>query len=227
MVGDIIKTDFDSRRFSLILDTLSMTQRQTMHESSLLNELVTAFKCLPGVGSKTAQRMAFYLLEQNRDGGLRLASTLHEAIQRIGHCQRCRTLTEHDLCKICSNPARDNTLLCVVETPSDVLAIEQATAYRGYYFVLMGKLSPIDGIGPEELGLDRLEQRLENEGIKEVILATNPTVEGEVTAHFISEMAEKYQIKTSRIAHGVPVGGELDYVDKGTLAHAFDGRRDY
>lgn len=198
-----------------------------MHESSLLNELVASFKCLPGVGAKTAQRMAFYLLEQDRDGGTRLASALNDAIQHIGHCQRCRTLTEHELCKICNNSARDNTLLCVVETPSDVLAIEQATAYRGYYFVLMGKLSPIDGIGPDELGLDQLEQRLENDHIQEVILATNPTVEGEVTAHYISEIAAVHNIKTSRIAHGVPVGGELDYVDKGTIAHAFDGRRDY
>jgi recombination protein RecR len=171
--------------------------------------------------------MAFYILEQDREGGLRLASALSEAVNQIGHCQRCRTLTEHDLCRICSNPARDESLLCVVENPTDVLAIEQATSYKGFYFVLMGKLSPIDGIGPEELGLDKLEARLAKGQIQEVILATNPTVEGEVTAHFVSEMAAKHSIKTSRIAHGVPVGGELDYVDKGTLSHAFEGRRDY
>lgn len=198
-----------------------------MHDSSLLNDLVSAFKCLPGVGARTAQRMAFHILEQDREGGLRLASALSEAVNQIGHCQRCRTLTEHDLCRICSNPARDESLLCVVENPTDVLAIEQATSYKGFYFVLMGKLSPIDGIGPEELGLDKLEARFAEGRVQEVILATNPTVEGEVTAHFVSEMAAKHNIKTSRIAHGVPVGGELDYVDKGTLSHAFEGRRDY
>jgi recombination protein RecR len=198
-----------------------------VHDSSLLNDLVSAFKCLPGVGARTAQRMAFHILEQDREGGLRLASALSEAVNQIGHCQRCRTLTEHNLCRICSNPARDESLLCVVENPTDVLAIEQATSYKGFYFVLMGKLSPIDGIGPEELGLDKLEARFAEGQVQEVILATNPTVEGEVTAHFVSEMAAKHNIKTSRIAHGVPVGGELDYVDKGTLSHAFEGRRDY
>ena len=196
-------------------------------ESSLLNELVNAFKCLPSVGARTAQRMAFHLLEHDRDKGLQLAEAMKNAIENIGHCKACRTLTEHEICKICSDNSRQLDTLCVVENPSDVLAVEQATAYRGYYFVLMGKLSPLDGIGPEDIGLDVLESRLENEAIEELILATNPTVEGEVTAHYISQIADKHNVKTTRIAHGVPVGGELDYVDSGTLSHAFDGRRNY
>ncbi len=198
-----------------------------MSDSSLLNELVDALKCLPGVGSRTAQRMAFNLLEHNREAGLKLADIMQQALQKIGHCSRCRTLTEHHTCKICASQSRNLEVLCVVENPSDVLAIEQATAYQGYYFVLMGKLSPLDGIGPEDLGLDKLEARLTEGEVQELILATNPTVEGEVTAHYISEIAEKHQVKTTRIAHGVPVGGELDYVDSSTLSHAFDGRRDY
>lgn len=198
-----------------------------MSEKSLLNELVDALKCLPSVGSRTAQRMAFNLLEHNREAGLKLANTMKLAIENIGHCSRCRTLTEHDMCRICSNNGRNPEILCVVENPSDVLALEQATAYKGYYFVLMGKLSPLDGIGPEDLGLDLLEIRFTEGNIKELILATNPTVEGEVTAHYISELAAKHNVKTTRIAHGVPVGGELDYVDSGTLSHAFDGRRNY
>jgi len=198
-----------------------------MSETSLLNELVSALRCLPSVGARTAQRMAFHLLEHDREKGLLLADTMRKAIENIGHCQKCRTLTEHDICKICSDKARKPDTLCVVENPSDVLAVEQATAYHGYYFVLMGKLSPLDGIGPEDLGLDLLEQRLQDEPIKELILATNPTVEGEVTAHYISQIAIKYDVKTTRIAHGVPVGGELDYVDSGTLSHAFEGRRNY
>lgn len=196
-------------------------------ESSLLNELVSSLKCLPGVGARTAQRMAFHLLEKDRDNGLKLADAMRSAIENIGHCKQCRTLTEHECCKICADKGRNPETLCIVENPSDVLAVEQATAYRGYYFVLMGKLSPLDGIGPEDLGLDLLEQRLENESINELILATNPTVEGEVTAHYISELAAQYDVKTTRIAHGVPVGGELDYVDSSTLSHAFEGRRNY
>ncbi len=198
-----------------------------MSESSLLNELVSSLKCLPGVGARTAQRMAFHLLEHERKKGLHLADTMRSAIENIGHCKQCRTLTEHDTCKICADKGRNVDTLCVVENPSDVLAVEQSTAYRGYYFVLMGKLSPLDGVGPEDLGLDLLELRLEQGEIQELILATNPTVEGEVTAHYISELARKYDVKTTRIAHGVPVGGELDYVDSGTLSHAFDGRRNY
>ena len=198
-----------------------------MSESSLLNELVSALKCLPSVGARTAQRMAFHLLEHDRENGLKLAKTMKDAINNIGHCQQCRTLTELDVCRICSDKSRSLDTLCVVENPSDVLAVEQATAYRGYYFVLMGKLSPIDGIGPDELGLDLLEKQLDKGTIKELILATNPTVEGEVTAHYISELATKRSIETYRIAHGVPIGGELDYVDSGTLSHAFEGRRKY
>lgn len=198
-----------------------------MPESSLLNELVSALKCLPSVGARTAQRMAFHLLEHDRKKGLILADVMRNAIENIGHCQQCRTLTEHDICKICSDKGRNPHALCVIENPSDVLAVEQATAYQGYYFVLMGKLSPLDGIGPEDLGLDLLEQRLQNEPIDELILATNPTVEGEVTAHYISELAAKHEVKTTRIAHGVPVGGELDYVDSSTLSHAFEGRQNY
>ena len=198
-----------------------------MSESSLLKELVDALRCLPGVGVRTAQRMAFHLLEHDRQGGERLASVLSAAMKNIQHCQRCRTLTEHTVCRLCSNTARDNRLLCVVEHPSDVVAIEQATAYRGYYFVLGGRLSPLDGVGPEDIGLDILEQRMDEGTVQELILATNPTVEGEVTAHYISELATKREIATSRIAHGVPMGSELEYVDSGTLSHAFEGRRKY
>jgi len=198
-----------------------------MPESSLLNELVSSLKCLPSVGARTAQRMAFHLLEHDREKGLKLAEAMRAALENIGQCQQCRTLTEHDICRICADKSRNPDTLCVVESPTDVMAVEQSTAYRGYYFVLMGKLSPLDGIGPEELGLDLLEIQLENESLKELILATNPTVEGEVTAHYISELAKKYNVQTTRIAHGVPVGGELDYVDSSTLSHAFDGRRNY
>ncbi len=198
-----------------------------MSESSLLRELVDALRCLPGVGARTAQRMAFHLLEHDRQGGERLANIMMAAMQHIQHCERCRTLTEQTTCRLCSNPARDASLLCVVEHPSDVVAIEQATAYRGYYFVLGGRLSPLDGIGPEDIGLDILEQRMDEGNVQELILATNPTVEGEVTAHYISELAAKRKIATSRIAHGVPMGSELEYVDSGTLSHAFEGRRKY
>jgi recombination protein RecR len=198
-----------------------------MSDSSLLNELVDAFRCLPGVGARTAQRMSFHLLEHDRAAGLKLASAMQQAIEKITHCKRCRTLTEHDLCRICNNSLRDESLLCIVENPSDVIALEQATDYKGFYFVLMGKLSPLDGIGPEQLGLDLLETQLKSGLVKELILATNPTVEGEVTAHYIHQLAASHNVSATRIAHGVPVGGELDYVDSGTLSHAFDGRRAY
>ncbi len=198
-----------------------------MAETSLLQELVEALKCLPGVGPKSAQRMAFHLLERDREGARRLSSALSEAAEKVGHCKICRTLTEREVCRLCSNPARQRELLCIVETPADVLAVEQAGIYRGLYFVLMGHLSPLDGIGPEDLGLDQLEARLDEGEVNEVILATNPTVEGEVTAHYISEMAGERGIKTTRIAHGVPIGGELEYVDSGTLSHAFEGRKEY
>lgn len=198
-----------------------------MTESSLLKELVDALRCLPGVGARTAQRMAFHLLEHDRRSGERLAEVMQRAMREVKHCSRCRTLTEHDTCRICANPARQAELLCVVEHPSDVVALEQATGYRGYYFVLGGRLSPLDGIGPEDIGLDVLEARLDEGVVRELILATNPTVEGEVTAHYISELAAKRGVATSRIAHGVPVGSELEYVDSGTLARAFEGRRKY
>jgi recombination protein RecR len=196
-----------------------------MTQSVLLTQLMEALRCLPGVGPKSAQRMAFHLLERNRQGALRLADALQAAVEHIGHCQQCRTLSETDICSICADTRRDHSLLCVVETPVDVLAIEQATGFKGLYYVLMGHLSPLDGIGPAELGLDKLEQRLRDGGIKEIILATNPTVEGETTAHYISGMAADYGIPASRLAHGIPLGGELEYIDGGTLAHAFTGRR--
>jgi len=169
--------------------------------------------------------MAFHLLEHDREGAARLASSLNEAVEHVGHCQQCRTLSEAEICPLCANPGRDRSQLCVVESPADVRAIEQATQYQGRYFVLMGHLSPLDGIGPAELGLDQLEARFNEGNINEVILATNPTVEGEATAHYISEMARAHQITSTRIAHGVPIGGELEYVDGGTLSHAFLGRR--
>jgi recombination protein RecR len=193
--------------------------------SPLLAQLIDALKCLPGVGPKSAQRMAFYLLERDRDGAKNLSSALTEAVEKIGHCSMCRTLSETELCEICASTSRDNGTLCVIETPADIFAIEHAAEFRGKYFVLMGHLSPLDGIGPAELGLDLLQARLANNEVKELILATNPTVEGEATAHYISTMAAKHQILTTRIAHGVPLGGELEYIDAGTLAHAFSGRQ--
>lgn len=188
---------------------------------------MSSLRCLPGVGPKSAQRMALHLLERDRVGAERLAQSLHQAVEGVGRCQRCRTLTEQELCGICNNARRDNTLLCVVETPADVLAIEQAGNYQGKYFVLLGHLSPIDGIGPEDIGVDQLLQLLQCEPIQEVILATNPTVEGEATAYYISERAKNLDVTVSRIAHGVPLGGELEFVDGGTLAHAFSSRRNF
>jgi recombination protein RecR len=190
-----------------------------------LNRLIEALRVLPGVGPKSAQRMAFHLLERNRDGGRALARALEEATANVVHCRRCRMLTDGDLCEICTAPRRDAATLCIVESPADVVAVEQSGGYGGRYFVLMGHLSPLDGIGPEQLGLDRLEALLDEGEVREVILATNPTVEGEATAHFIGEMVTRRGIRASRIAHGVPVGGELEYVDGGTLAHALAGRQ--
>lgn len=193
--------------------------------SPLLQQLIDALKCLPGVGPKSAQRMAFYLLERDPEGAKNLSSVLTEAVEKIGHCSMCRTLSETELCDICNSASRDTAALCVIETPADIFAIEHTAEFRGKYFVLMGHLSPLDGIGPVELGLDLLQARLANGEVKELILATNPTVEGEATAHYISNMAAKHQILTTRIAHGVPLGGELEYIDAGTLAHAFSGRQ--
>lgn len=199
-----------------------------MKFSPLVQELIDSLKCLPGVGAKSAQRMAFHLLERNRTGGTKLANTLSQAMSKIGHCQQCRNFTEEYLCDICLSPKRQQTtVLCVVESPGDVIAIEQTGSFNGRYFVLMGHLSPIDGIGPEDLGLDKLAEQFETGQFTEVILATNPTVEGEATAHFIAELANEYQVDISRIAHGVPVGGELEYVDGNTLSHALSGRKNY
>jgi len=195
-----------------------------MASEPLLNQLIESLRCLPGVGPKTAQRMALHLLERNREGGLQLASVLVEALQKIGRCKQCRDLTELEICSICSNAGRDESLLCVVESPVDVLAIEQATAYKGHYFVLLGRLSPLDGIGPAELGLDQLAERLEKNTPGEMIIATNPTVEGEATAFYLQRMARTHDIRVTRIAHGVPLGGELEYTDQSTLAHAFGSR---
>jgi len=196
-----------------------------MSLSPLLKRLMEDLRCLPGVGPKSAQRMAFQLLERNRDGARRLAESLLKAVDEIGHCSQCRTLSEQALCPLCSDPRRDPSQLCVVETPADVIAIEQSAGFKGRYFVLMGHLSPLDGIGPSEIGLDLLAEQLKNRDLKEVILATNPTVEGEATAHYISDMVTAHGITPSRIAFGVPLGGELEYIDGETLSRAFQGRK--
>lgn len=197
-----------------------------MRMTPLLDQLIDALTCLPGVGPKSAQRMAFHLLQQKRSAGLNLAKVLDLAMSSIGHCQQCRTFSEKKLCQLCQTPKRQGSgLLCVVENPSDILAIEATGQYNGQYFVLMGHLSPLDGIGPQEIGLDWLNQRLKDEPIREVILATNPTVEGEATAHFIAGLCQKQGVSASRIAHGVPIGGELEYVDGTTLSHSLLGRK--
>ena len=192
--------------------------------ASLLEQLIEAFRVLPGVGQKTAQRMAYHVLEREREGGRRLAETLGAAVERIGHCGRCRDFSESELCATCASASRDAQLLCAVESPADRLAIEQATGYRGLYFVLQGRLSPIDGIGPRELGLDQLSARLAEGEVQELIIATNPTVEGEATAHYLAQLARQQRVRPSRLTHGVPLGGELEYVDRGTLSHAFGSR---
>ncbi len=191
----------------------------------LLERLQEALRCLPGVGPKSAQRMAYHLLERDREGGRQLARLLATAMDTIGRCRECRTLSETEVCALCANPRRDRRLLCVVEHPGEVAAVEQSAGYDGLYFVLGGRLSPLDGIGPEALGLDTLRARLDAGEVEEVILATNPTVEGEATAHYIAGMARVSGVKATRIAHGVPLGGELGFVDAGTLAHALAGRR--
>jgi len=196
-----------------------------MDQNTLLGRLIEGLRCLPGVGPKSAQRMALHLLERDREGGRALANVLIESMEEIGRCCECRDLTEHERCAICSNPRRDRSTLCIVESPVDVLAIEQATAFSGIYFVLLGRLSPLDGIGPAELGLDELEQRFATQPPAEVIIATNPTVEGEATAFYLQQMAQARGIAVSRIAHGVPLGGELEYTDQSTLAHAFGTRQ--
>ena len=197
-----------------------------MQGKGLLGRLIQDLCYLPGVGPKSAQRMAFHLLQGDRVGAKQLANTLLRAADEIGYCQQCRTLTEDKLCDICAQASRDHSLLCVVESPADVWVVDQATVFKGVYFVLHGRLSPLDGIGPDELGLDLLQLRFAQGEIKVIILATNSTVEGEATAHFIAEVAKKHAIQASRIAHGVPMGGELEFIDSGTLSHAFDGRRE-
>ncbi|MCI7479313.1 MAG: recombination mediator RecR [[Pasteurella] aerogenes] len=198
-----------------------------MQTSPLLENLIENLRCLPGVGPKSAQRMAYHLLQRNRSGGMALAQALTEAMSKIGHCQHCRTFTEEDICNICNNLRRQNSgLLCVVEQPTDIQAIEQTGQFNGRYFVLMGHLSPLDAIGPREIGLDLLQQRLQNESFYEVILATNPTVEGEATANYIAQLCHQYNVKVSRIAHGIPVGSELEMIDGTTLMHSFLGRRE-
>ncbi len=190
-----------------------------------IDQLIDALRVLPGVGVKSAQRMALQLLEKDRASAIKLSDAIQEAATKVGNCAQCRTLTEHDLCDICSNPSRSDAQLCVVESPADLFAIENAGGYRGKYFVLHGHLSPIDGIGQEQLGIDKLIERLQSKSVNELILATNLTVEGEATAHFIAEKAKSFGVQVSRIAYGVPMGGELEYVDGGTLNMALQSRK--
>lgn len=197
-----------------------------MGEDSALDALRQALRRLPGVGPKSAQRMVFHLLERDREGAREIAQALIRAVERVGHCRRCNNLTEDELCAICQSPRRDASLLCVVESPADLVSLEQAGVYNGLYFVLMGRLSPLDGIGPDDIGIPKLEALFVEGRIQEVVLATNPTVEGEATAHYISELVRTRNIRATRIAYGVPVGSELEYTDRSTLARAITGRRD-
>ncbi|MGC9385901.1 MAG: recombination mediator RecR [Hydrogenovibrio sp.] len=194
-------------------------------QSPVIQALIDAFKVLPTIGAKSAQRMAYYLLQTNPEGGKRLAEAIVEAIDRVGHCRQCQNFSETELCVICASPSRKSDQLCVVETPTDVVAIEQSGIFQGTYFVLMGHLSPIDGIGPEELGLPLLAERLQHDGISELIIATNPTVEGEATAHYIQQLAASMKVPVTRLAQGIPMGGELEFIDSGTLSQAFAGRK--
>jgi len=196
-----------------------------MSEQNLVEQLIQSLRIMPGIGQKSAQRIAFHLLQRDRDGARHLGQTLLQAMDNVNNCSCCRNLTEAEICHVCDNSRRDQSVLCVVESPIDVMALEQATDFSGLFFVLMGHLSPLDGIGPEDIGIDLLTERFKSENIKEVILATNPTVEGEATAFYITDLAKDYDISCSRIAHGVPLGGELEYIDKGTIAHAFSGRQ--
>ncbi len=195
-----------------------------MSFSPLLSELIQALRCLPGVGAKSAQRMALHLLERQRDAGKKLANTIIQALEQIQHCGSCRNFSEQPLCILCQDPRREPHTLCIVETPADLIAIEQSGVYRGQYFILLGRLSPLDGIGPKALGLDILLERCQNNPLQEIILATNLTVEGEATAHYISQLLAPLTAKITRIAYGVPLGGELEYVDGGTLARALSAR---
>ena len=197
-----------------------------MSDIPALEVLMQALRRLPGIGPKSAQRMAFHLLERDREGARALAQALTTAVERVIHCRRCNNFSETELCTVCSSPRRDASLLCVVESPADLISLDQAGVYNGTYFVLMGRLSPLDGIGPEELGLQRLEALLDQGDIKEVVLATNLTVEGEATAHYVSDLVRRRNIRVTRIAYGIPVGGELEYTDRSTLARALSGRRE-
>ena len=196
-----------------------------MKPVNAVDELIDALRCLPGVGPKSAQRMAFHLLQYDPAGAQRLSAALARVLSSVRRCVRCNTFTEDELCAVCASPKRDPAVLCVVETPADLATMEQTMAYRGLYFVLMGRLSPLDGVGPGDIGLDRLLARATDGAVKEVVLATNFTNEGEATAHYIGEMLRDRGLKLTRIARGIPVGGELEYVDAGTLAQAFYERR--
>jgi recombination protein RecR len=198
-----------------------------MSSSPSLVELVTALTCLPGVGQKSAQRMALYLIERDQSGARRLAEATLDALEKVQHCKRCRNFSDTDLCEICASDKRSPGTLCVVETPADVLAIENSGAFQGTYYVLLGRLSPLDGIGPDQLGLDELEKYLAESSVEEIILATSATVEGDITAQFVADIARKFDINTSRLARGIPLGGELEYVDSGTLSRALSGRQQY
>ncbi len=198
-----------------------------MSSSPSLVELVTALTCLPGVGQKSAQRMALYLIERDQGGARRLAEATLDALEKVQHCKRCRNFSDTDLCEICASDKRSPGTLCVVETPADVLAIESSGAFQGTYYVLLGRLSPLDGIGPDQLGLDELEKYLAESSVEEIILATSATVEGDITAQFVADIAGKFDINTSRLARGIPLGGELEYVDSGTLSRALSGRQQY
>jgi recombination protein RecR len=206
-------------------DSSFPSRSYAMNSSPLIDQLIDAFRCLPGVGPKSAQRMTLHLLERNRNGGLKLSEALLAALDKVGNCEQCRTLTEETICRICASNSRNQKQCCVVESPADVFAIEQAGSFRGTYYVLMGHLSPIDGIGPEQLGINQLVEKVAKGLLEEVIIACNPTVEGDATAYYIAEQLRPINVVVSRIAHGVPVGGELEFVDVGTLSHAFAGRK--
>jgi recombination protein RecR len=196
------------------------------NDESLLSQLIQAFKVLPGIGEKSAQRMAFYLLEKNREGGLNLAKLISTSVEKIRNCSNCRNLTEDTVCEICSDERRDKKIICVVESPSDVIAIEKSGSFKGKYFVLMGRLSPIDGVTPQDLGIPKLVENINSSAVQEVIIATSPTIEGDATSFYIKDQLTENNILISRIAYGVPMGGELEYVDNTTLGRAIQGRRE-
>ena len=196
------------------------------NENSLLNQLIQAFKILPGIGEKSAQRMAFHILEKNREGGKNLARLINDSVENIRNCSECRNLTEKTICDICSDEKRNKKIICVVESPTDVLAIENSGSFKGKYFVLMGRLSPIDGVTPQDLGIPKLIERVKSSDIDEIIIATSPTIEGDATSFYIKDQLNENRILISRIAYGVPMGGELEYVDNTTLGRAIQGRRE-